>query len=57
MNAEEITLESYTPIKTHIHTTINKGPLPTKPMQIFILQIHGEFHQNIHLSIQQEHNT
>ena len=32
---------AYTLIKTHIHTTINKSPLPTKPMQIFIPQIHG----------------
>ena len=31
---------AYTPIKTHIHATI-KSPLPTKPMQIFIPQIHG----------------
>ena len=32
---------AYIPIKTHIHTTIKKSPLPTKPMQIFIPQIHG----------------
>ena len=31
---------AYTPIKTYIHATINKSPLPTKPMQIFIPQIH-----------------
>ena len=31
---------AYIPIKTHIHTTIKKRPLPTKPMQIFIPQIH-----------------
>ena len=27
---------AYTPIKTHINTTINKSPLSTKPLQIFI---------------------
>ena len=31
---------AYIPIKTHIHTTFKKRPLPTKPMQIFIPQIH-----------------
>ena len=46
---------TYTLIKTHIPTAINKSPLPTKPMQIFILQIHGLFHQNIYLPVQQKH--
>ena len=48
---------AYTPTKTHVQTTINKSPLPTKPTQIFILQIHDQFHQSIHLLIQQKHDT
>ena len=46
---------AYTSTKTHINTTINKIPLATKPMQIFILQIHDQFHQNIDLPIEQKH--
>ena len=41
MNTEEIALGPTPPIKMHIHTTISKSPIPTKPMQIFIPQIHG----------------
>ena len=48
---------AYTPTKTHIHTTINKSSLLTKLMQIFILQIHDQVHQKIHLPIQQKHDT
>ena len=48
---------TYTPIKTHIHIIMNKSPLPTKPMHIFILQIHDQFHKNIHLPIQPKCDT
>ena len=48
---------AYTPTKTHIHTTINKSSLLTKLMQIFILQIHDQVHQKLHLPIQQKHDT
>ena len=48
---------AYTPTKTHINITINKIPLPTKPMQILVLQIHDQIHQNIHLPVQQKHDT
>ena len=48
---------AYTPTKTHKHTSINKSPLPTKSMQIFIPVTRGQFHRNIHLPIQQKHDT
>ena len=41
----------------HIYTTINKLPLLTKPMQILIPQIHDQIYQNIHLLVQQKHDT
>ena len=48
---------AYTPTKTHMHTTINKSSLLYKPIQIFISQIHDQVHQNMHLPIQQKHDT
>ena len=42
---EGVTLEP-TPPSTRICTTINKRPLPTKPMQILIPKIYDQIHQS-----------
>ena len=43
--------------KMYIYNAINKSPFSTKSMQIFIPQIQNQFYQNIHLPIQQKHDT
>ena len=48
---------AYIPIKTHIYITINKKPLPTKPIRILVPQIHDQINQNIHLPVQQKLDT
>ena len=45
---------SNTPTKTHIYITINNQ---CKSMQILVPQLYDQFHQNMHLTIQQKHDT
>ena len=49
MKTEEVTLELTPPL--------DKSPLSTKPMEIFIPQLYGKFQQNIHLPMQQKDDT
>ena len=52
----EVTLELMSTLQ-RTYTPPSISPIPTKPMQILILQILDKIHQNVHFPVQPKHDT